>query len=125
MNPPTGETTTRLAQIPVTPGTDSRFDTPALFAHHRQFRDSQTNFSLDELLSGGRCQWVLDTVRQTGEWPNQPLRLDSAALRVPLTIVLLTLGHIRGTIRGTDRVHIDWLKTKPRSDYPGLLLLFH
>src|SRR5437764_838613 len=33
---------------------------------------------------GGRCQWVLDTVYQTVEWPSQLLRFDSVVLTRPL-----------------------------------------
>jgi len=31
--------------------------------------------------SGGRCQWVLDAIRQIVEWPCQPLRFESVVLR--------------------------------------------
>ena len=33
------------------------------------------------MASGGRCQWVLDTISQMVEWPHQPLRFNSVVLR--------------------------------------------
>jgi hypothetical protein len=41
---------------------------------------SNTRTRIDVRL-GGRCQWVLDAVCQTVEWPSQPLRFDSVVLR--------------------------------------------
>jgi hypothetical protein len=35
---------------------------------------------------GGCCQWVLDVVRETVEWPYQPLGFDSLALRQVLDL---------------------------------------
>src|ERR1039458_2507268 len=43
--------------------------------------------------SGGRFQWVLDTVRETGEWLHQPLQFESAALRAVTHKHRLDPGH--------------------------------
>jgi len=41
---------------------------------------------------GGRCQWVLDAVYQTVEWPSQPLRFDSVVSARPLDKLNVTLS---------------------------------
>src|SRR5580698_8098460 len=72
----------------------------------------------------GRCQWVLDLVRETNEWlishcSSSLPPFCTATRQIKIDIGLEARNHWIGL---TDHLALNWF-AKPRSDDSGLLLL--
>jgi hypothetical protein len=81
-----------------------------MFVRHRQLT-ARTLVSDYRTESGGRCQWVLDTVRQTGESLSHCSSILPPSVP-PLTKMSLTMSSVRATLAGTDRVQLTGFAAK-------------